>query len=176
MIVSRIYIPGLVFFFFVMEGTLFQLLVPNDKGDLVEFVPRFLIVLVILVGIHFGRATSLLYGLVFGLMYDIVYTQLLGVYLFGLGLIGYFLVFPYKRVQDSLLAQLGLIVVAIVFFEYYQYGLFLLIGGTDLAPALFAQSRLLPSVVLNSVFAILLFYPFYRITEHVKKQASLRER
>ncbi|MCM3715098.1 rod shape-determining protein MreD [Alkalihalobacillus oceani] len=171
---SRFYIPGLVFVLLIVEGTLFQLMTPTHTDSVL--VPRFLIVMVVLIGLHFGRQSSLFYGLAFGFCYDIVYTQLLGVYAFGLAFIGYFFIFFSKRIQDSLLIQLMLVLSAILFFEYYQYGLYLLIGLTDLPASSFAIERLLPSLILNSAFAILIYYPARKLFEHVKKQANLRAR
>lgn len=173
---SRAYIPIVVFLFFVIEGTFVQLLFPHHHGWSYVFVPRFMIVFIILIGIHFARSLSLVYGLIIGLMYDVVYTQLLGVYLFGFATVGYFFVFPYKQIQDRFLLQLAIIIVALVFFEYYQYGLYLLIGLSDTPHHVFLQERLLTSVVLNAAFAILCYYPFLKLMNYVQKQEKMRTR
>ncbi|MCK0473533.1 rod shape-determining protein MreD [Halalkalibacter sp. APA_J-10(15)] len=173
---SRAYIPLIVFFFFVIEGTLFQLFVPHHHEWSYVFVPRFMIVFIILIGIHFTRPVSLVYGLIVGAIYDVVYTQLLGAYLFGFALIGYFFVFPYKRVQDMFLVQLAIIIAALVFFEYYQYGLYALIGLADIEHRVFLQERVLTSVVLNTAFAILIYFPFLKLMQYVLKQEMVRNR
>ncbi|WP_062047926.1 rod shape-determining protein MreD [Bacillus sp. JCM 19034] len=173
---SRTYIPIVVFLFFVIEGTLVQLFVPHHHEWSYVFVPRFMIVFIILIGIHIARSVSLVYGLIIGLMYDVVYTQLLGVYTFGFALIGYFFVFPYKQVQDRFLLQLAIIVIAISFFEYYQFGLYMLIGLNDTLHNVFLQERLLTSVVFNLTFAILCYYPFLKLMDYVQSQERLRTR
>ncbi len=173
---SRIYIPAFVFILLVIEGTLFQLVTPSDYTVAVTLVPRFLVVMLVLIGIHFGRSSSIVYGITFGLFYDIVYTQLLGVYTFGFALIGYACAYSQKRIQDSFLIQLLIIVVAVMFFEYYQFGLYRLIGIADMSSQLFLMERFLPSIVLNSAFAILIYYPVKKLFEYVKRQANLRDR
>lgn len=171
---SRIYIPAFIFILLVIEGTLFQLITPSHTIN-VTLVPRFLVVMIVLIGIHFGRYSSIVYGIIFGLLYDIVYTQLLGVYMFGFAFIGYVFVNSHKRIQDSLMVQLLIILSAVTFFEYYQFGLYRLIGITEMSAQLFLLERLVPSVVLNSAFAILVYYPAKRLFEYVKRQANLRE-
>lgn len=173
---SRIYIPAAVFILLVLEGTLFQILILSNHTIEMTLVPRFLVVMIILIGIHFGRQSSIVYGMIFGFFYDVVYTQLLGVYTFGIAFIGYVFVYYHKRIQDSLLIQLLIIVGAITFFEYYQFGLYRLIGITEMAAPLFVLERLVPSIVLNSVFAILIYYPTKKLFDYVKRQENLRER
>jgi rod shape-determining protein MreD len=174
--VSRFYIPTLVFILLVIEGTIFQLVTPPQNEMDVTLVPRFVIVMIVFIGIHFGRFSSIVYGLAFGLIYDIVYTQLLGVYMFGFGFIGYACAYTYKQIQDSLFFHLLLMLAAVSFFEYYQFGLYKLIGITDLQANLFFYERFLPGIILNIAFAIIVYYPVKKLITHVSKQASLRER
>ncbi|MDT8859525.1 rod shape-determining protein MreD [Alkalihalobacillus sp. MEB130] len=173
---SRFYIPAFIFLLLVIEGTLFQIITPSHHDIDVTIVPRFLVVMVVFIGIHFGRNSSILYGIAFGLIYDIVYTQLLGVYMFGFGVIGYAFAYSYKQIQDSLLLHLVLVAAALSLFEYYQYGLYRLIGITDMGALMFFHERFWPSMLLNMVFAIIIYYPVKRLFSHVERQASLRER
>ncbi|WP_227936716.1 rod shape-determining protein MreD [Alkalihalobacillus deserti] len=173
---SRFYIPTLVFSLLVIEGTIFQLVTLSNNEIDVTLVPRFVVVMMVFIGIHFGRFSSLVYGLAFGLMYDIVYTQLLGVYLFGFGFIGYAFAYTYKQIQDSLLFHLILMLAAVAFFEYYQFGLYKLIGITSLPANAFFYERFLPGLVLNFAFAVIIYYPVKKLISHVSSQASLRER
>ncbi|NEU29770.1 rod shape-determining protein MreD [bacterium LRH843] len=172
---SRVYIPAAVFILLVIEGTLFQLLTPPQNVDLI-LVPRFLVVMIVLIGIHFGRVSSVTYGLIFGLLYDVVYTQLLGVYMFGFAFIGYVFAYHHKRIQDSILIQLLITSFAVIFFDYYQFGLYRLIGITDMSAELFLSVRLFPSILLNSSFMIIIYYPVKTLFDYVKKQENLRDR
>lgn len=96
--------------------------------------------------------------------------------MFGFGFIGYMFALSFKRVQDSLLLQLLLINVAIVLFDSYQFGLYRFISLTDLTIEAFVYSRILPTLALNSAFAILIYFPIKRLLDYVLKQKSLRER
>ncbi|WP_332629271.1 rod shape-determining protein MreD [Halalkalibacter flavus] len=173
---SRFYIPTFVFLLLVIEGTLFQIITPSHHDMNVTLVPRFLVVMIVFIGIHFGRYSSIVYGLVFGLIYDIVYTQLLGVYMFGFGLIGYAFAYTYKQIQDSLFFHLLFATVAVSLFEYYQYGLYRLIGLADIGAVLFFHERFLPGLIVNVSFAIIIYFPAKKLFSYVQKQASLRDR
>lgn len=173
---SRFYIPTLVFVLLVIEGTIFQFMTPSQNEIDVTLVPRFVVILIVFIGIHFGRFSSMIYGLAFGLIYDIVYTQLLGVYLFGFGLIGYAFAYTYKQIQDSLFFHLILMLAAVAFFDYYQFGLYKLINITDLPANQFFYERFLPGFGLNFAFAVIIYYPVKALISHVMSQARLRAR
>lgn len=112
---SRYYPAALLLFLLVIEGTI----VPNAVANFLQMdavmVPRFLIVVIVFIGIFIGRKESLILGLIFGCIYDIVYTEFLGIYAFGLGFIGYLFAFSTKRIQDSVIVPIVLSCVAIIF-------------------------------------------------------------
>ncbi|KGA97606.1 cell shape-determining protein [Alkalihalobacillus alcalophilus ATCC 27647 = CGMCC 1.3604] len=172
---SRYYLSLLLFFVFIVEGTIFQFITQAIEGQFIV-VARFIVVLLVFIGIYLGRSSSIFYGLIFGLLYDVVYTDLLGVYLFGFGLTCYLFSLSFKRVQDSLVLPLLLSVVAVCFIEFYQYGLFLLIDITEMPVSTFLEIRLWPTLIGNLCFAIIMYYPIKKLVAHIVQQSKLRER
>jgi rod shape-determining protein MreD len=174
--VSRAYLPTLLLLTLVIEGSLFPFFMPERYGSDLTIVPRFLVVFLVFIGIYTGRSTSLLYALCFGVIYDVVYTELLGVYVFGFAVVGYVFALSYKQIQDSILVPLLLALVAVALFDYYPYGLFRLIGITDMGAYTFVIERLLPTLLLNGAWAIGMLYPVKKLCEHVQHHSRLRER
>ncbi|MDQ0208002.1 rod shape-determining protein MreD [Alkalicoccobacillus murimartini] len=173
---SRYYVAALLLFLLVIEGTI----VPNAVANFLQIdaimVPRFLVVVIVFIGIYIGRSQSLIHGLIFGFVYDVVYTEFLGIYMFGFAFIGYIFAFSTKRIQDSVLVPIVLACLAVVFFEYYQYGILQMLGVTNMTGGHFANSRLLPTVLFNGAFAILALFPIRRLIYHVNQQTDLRQR
>ncbi|MED3646594.1 rod shape-determining protein MreD [Halalkalibacterium halodurans] len=173
---SRFILPGLMFFIFILEGTLFQLVITERFASEIMIVPRFLIVMLVFIGIYLGRWSGALYGLIFGLLFDVVYTDLIGVYMFGFALLGYGFALTYKWLQYSNLTQVTLAFLAVFLFEYYQYGLLQIIGLTEMDHTMFFQHRLLPTLALNGAFAILMVLPMRKLLQYVLKMARFREK
>ncbi|MEN0644272.1 rod shape-determining protein MreD [Alkalicoccobacillus gibsonii] len=173
---SRYYPAALLLFLLVIEGTI----VPNAVANFLQMdavmVPRFLIVVIVFVGIFIGRKESLILGLILGCIYDIVYTEFLGIYAFGLGFIGYLFAFSTKRIQDSIIVPIVLSCVAILFFEYYQYSIIQMLGVSEWSAGQFAKDRLLPTILFNLAFAIVAIFPVRKLCMHVNHQADLRQR
>src|SRR5699024_12523324 len=89
---KRLLIPLILFLLLILEGVALDLLpVSLLKGDLV-FVSHWVFVFLVLLAIFFDRGDtyfSVFYGLLFGLLTDIVYTGILGVYMFSYAFAAY---------------------------------------------------------------------------------------
>ena len=173
---SRYYIAALLLFLLVVEGAIVPNAIANFLQLDVTMVPRFLIVIIVFTGIYIGRTQSFIHGLIFGFIYDIVYTEFLGIYAFGLAFIGYAFAFSTKRIQDSLLVTVILACLAVVFFEYYQYSILQMLGVTDWSGMKFAEMRLWPTLIFNGAFAIIAILPVRRLMYHINRQTDLRRR
>ncbi|MDR6226422.1 rod shape-determining protein MreD [Desmospora profundinema] len=80
---------GLLSFLFLLEGTVFQVLVPQAWGSRFVWIPQLVVSGIILLSLYRGRQAGLLFGFCFGLLHDIVYGQAVGVYAFSTAAIGY---------------------------------------------------------------------------------------
>jgi rod shape-determining protein MreD len=80
---------GLLSFLFLLEGTILQFLTPQAWGSAFVWIPQLVVSGVILSALYRGRQTGLTFGFCFGLLYDIVHGQAVGVYAFSTAAIGY---------------------------------------------------------------------------------------
>ncbi|SDZ03913.1 rod shape-determining protein MreD [Evansella caseinilytica] len=147
-----------LFLLFIFEGTVFQILAPDQYGVELLFIPRWVFMVIIFIGIFRGRGTGMFYGIVFGVMYDVIHTSILGVYAFGMGFIAYLLSISIPFFQRNLLATVLTAIVAAAALDYYVYGMMYLLGVTSIQHPEFLYSRFLPSLAMNfsiiAVFAI----------------------
>ena len=68
-------ISVLLFYF----GTNFGLFSPIElNSDFYVLVPRFLIIYLIFVAVYYDRKRAMLYGLFFGLLYDVFFIDIIG--------------------------------------------------------------------------------------------------
>jgi rod shape-determining protein MreD len=110
----------------------------------------------------------MLFGVVFGLLHDIVYIEVIGIYLLVYAFLAYLISKAMKVLHNNVFMTLFLTILAITLLEYYVYGINYLIGTTKMSLYHFTTLRLLPTLALNSIFAILLIYPVKRFLEKIK--------
>lgn len=145
-----------------------QVFSPQRLGFHFTAVPHFVLIGVLLIGLFYSRSAAVWYGVIFGFMLDLIYTDILGVYAFCIALSAYLL---------SLLSRLFHLYIIIVFFiglacvallEFGVYGMYGLIGKASLDMMDFAKWRLIPTLILNGVFMIIIFYPMRRMLVAMK--------
>ncbi|WP_240374726.1 rod shape-determining protein MreD [Bacillus piscicola] len=172
----RFVLPFILFILFLVEGTWFQIFVPFSTNQEIVLVPRFLLIAVVLIAIFRGPLTGVIIGAASGLLYDFVYTDLLGIYMFSFGFTAYLSSFTYRTVRVSYIWQLIIILGAILIFEWVTYGLYYMIGYTDILFEEFFRTRLVPSWLLNGGAALLFLYPFRKLFEKLEEYEELQQR
>ncbi|MFN2745063.1 MULTISPECIES: rod shape-determining protein MreD [Bacillus] len=138
-----------------------------------QLIPRFLLLVLVFMTAYVNQPFAITYGFIFGLLYDINYTDLLGVYMFGFAGICYLSSKAFKVLQTNAFVVIFISVLAVSVLEFYQYGVQMLIRPEIMPFYQFVLGRLLPTLGLNAVVAMLLVYPFKVFFTSLKKE--LRE-
>jgi rod shape-determining protein MreD len=167
---KRFLLPLLVLFFFVLDSVFVQLLSAELYNSKRIMVPHFLAVIIIFLTIYGSKKHGVIYGLIFGLLFDIVYTDIIGIYLFMLPLLAYF-ASKIIRVLHTNLAVVALITVfELALLELGVYEMNFLIHRTNMEFSAFLQQRLLPTLVLNLAFIIVVSFPFKKYFEKFARE------
>ncbi|KEZ51168.1 MULTISPECIES: rod shape-determining protein MreD [Metabacillus] len=166
---NRILLPLFILFVFISESTFTDLIeLPFTSEDQV-IIPRFVMLSIVFITAYYSQKMGIIYGMVFGLLHDIVYTEILGIYLFAYPLFAYLISKALKALQGNMLVVLFLSLLAVTLLEFYSYGIQMLIGYSNLPFYDFTNLRLLPTILANSVGAIVLIYPMSRFISKVKR-------
>ncbi|PRO64893.1 rod shape-determining protein MreD [Alkalicoccus urumqiensis] len=155
----RFLLPAVLFFFLVIEGTWLQVFAPDFRGADWQYIPRFLFMLILFTGIYRAKSHGVFYAVIFGMMYDIVYAPVLGVYTFGFGFITYLFSISTPFMRRRPLYTALLVLVGVIALEYYVYGMMVLLGLTTLTHEMLFLQRFLPSFLLNGAAALAAAFP-----------------
>lgn len=161
---------------FLLEGTVLQQLLPALSGLGWETVPRLVLVGVVLIGLFRNRREALLYGLVFGLLHDVLYHEVIGIYTLTTMVAGYFAGLVLLVFHRSI--AVAFVTLALVLFghEWFLYSLGRLFSPLESDLQWILRHQILPTVVLNLLFSLVIYYPFGKITARIKvKQATRLE-
>ncbi|MBD8026829.1 rod shape-determining protein MreD [Ureibacillus sp. Re31] len=169
----RFLIPFVAVVLFLLEPE-FALFSPIDwGGETVYFVPRFVILYLIFISIYYSRKRACLYGLIFGLLYDVFYIDIIGLYSFLYPVVCFIAGSSVKFIHQhlSVTTILSLILVAIM--EVVLYYFFYFIQFTTIPVGEFLSNRLLPTIIANLLFLIMLGWAFkYLINARVLQRAQ----
>lgn len=152
---------GLVLFFLEPVFGLFSPL--QFDGDYYYIVPRFLLMYLIFVSVFYNSKSAMLYGLFFGLLYDVFFIDIIGLYAVLYPLMCLIAGYIVKSVYRNLLVATLATLVLTAFFEFILYLFFSVISLISMPMDVFLTSRLLPTMVANSLFLVMLGWAFKNV-------------
>jgi rod shape-determining protein MreD len=137
-------------------------------GRQIYLVPRFLFMYLLFLAVYYDRKKSMIYGLIFGILYDVVFIDIIGLYAVLFPLFCFLINWVVRYIQQSLWIVTVLTVVFVALLEFIMYEFFKLISFTSLTLNDFLLIRLLPTIIANLIVLIILGWLFkYLIKKRV---------
>lgn len=166
---KRLYLPLILLLFLVLEGVALDLLPIQLVNTKTIIVPHWVLIILIFIVIFYDLEEtyySILYGIIFGLLIDIVYTNILGVYMFAYFVSIYLVFIMGRSIRVNLLGAILLGIVGLTIVDSIIYFIYYFIGVTYISLGDYAYYRLLPTVLANIVFLIMLYPLLYKRLAH----------
>ncbi|MDV6377219.1 rod shape-determining protein MreD [Sporosarcina sp. GW1-11] len=161
----RFVIPLIAIVLFFLEP-IFSLFSPIELNDTFYFfIPRFLIVYLIFIASYYSRKRAFFYGLVLGILYDMYHIDIIGLYTFMYPLICYVSASIIRQIERRTSTVMMLSLVMIVMLELLSYLFASIIALTSIDFNEFLTSRLIPTVIANSLFIGMFGYMFKQLIE-----------
>ncbi|WP_422123060.1 rod shape-determining protein MreD [Planococcus sp. X10-3] len=156
----RYLLPLIALVLFFLEPV-FGLFSPLQfDGDYYYIVPRFLLMFLIFVTVYYNPKQAMIYGLIFGLLYDVFFIDIIGLYAVLYPLMCLIAGYIVKSVHRNLLVATLATLVLTAFFEFVLYLFFSFISLISMPVDIFLTSRLLPTMIANSLFLVMLGWAF----------------
>ncbi|GAB3801997.1 rod shape-determining protein MreD [Virgibacillus kimchii] len=159
---QHLYIPLILFFFLILEGVALELLPTGLFTGELLIVPHWILLFLVMTAIFYEKDKtyfSVIYALVFGLLIDVVYTGILGVYMFSYALVIYFMLGFRKVLHGNIHVTLLLGIISVVLADAAIHVIYSAAGVIQMVWSDYAIYRLLPTVLMNIIF-LLILYPF----------------
>lgn len=149
--------------FFVFDSIFSQLFAGHLLGKSSIIVPYFMMIFVFFLTIYGSRKFGMIYGAILGLAYDVVYTEILGIYMFLIPFLAYLMVKSLKVLQSNWIIVICLSLIFVGIAEVVIYEMNVIMSFAKLTFSEFAVRRLLPTMGLNLVFILVFFYPLHKL-------------
>ena len=152
--------------FFLLEGTLIHWLLPSAWQTKLMLAPHLTFVVILLVSLLRNRHLGAAFGLVFGLMHDIVYaTPMIGAHAFSMAMVAYIAGVAASRIKLNIAMTFFIIALCLVFYDYTVFSIYQLFRVTILSYSTMATQHLMPTLLFNLLFAVLIYVPARRWLE-----------
>ena len=171
---KRIVLPFLLALTFYAESLFADFFPPEIMafGGERLFVPHFILVNLAIMGIYYFRNYALIYAAVMGLLFDVYYTELIGVYLFLFPITVYIASKISKFLQANFFVAAVITLLNVAIVEVLVYILNVLVLQVKMAPSVFYSLRLWPTLALNLVFFIIVFIPVFQVAAKKEERSA----
>ncbi|MCP3741232.1 rod shape-determining protein MreD [Rossellomorea sp. BNER] len=133
-------------------------------------VPHFLQIFILFMAVFYHYRSAIVYAFVFGFLFDLFYTEIIGIYMLIFPLT-IFLMDKMMKILHNNLFVVGIsMIINISILELLVYQLNFIIQRTDFTLFQFADWRLWPTLVLNAVFIIIFSYPVKLLMNKLRKE------
>lgn len=163
-------LPLFFLFLFVFESVFVQLFPGGAIHNDWIIVPHFLIVAIFFLTLYGGEKKGILYGFIFGLLFDIVYTEIIGIYLFLYPFTAYLVTKMMKVLQTNIFLGSFMALTGVALLEIGSYEMNFLIHITNMDFKTFLSIRLFPTLLLNAAFIVVAAYPLKRYFERFSEK------
>ncbi|HLR64463.1 MAG TPA: rod shape-determining protein MreD [Pseudogracilibacillus sp.] len=157
---KRLFIPLILFLLVVLEGVAIGLLPERLLTSSYLIVPHWVFIALALLSIFYDSydtVNAVIYAAVFGLLIDIVYTDLLGVYMFSYA-VGIFVVHLLKRLLiENLLLTILMTVIGLMVTEVIIVAAYTLADSINNPVQSIVIDRFLPTLIANLIFLLILY-------------------
>ncbi|MBW8350198.1 rod shape-determining protein MreD [Bacillus sp. IITD106] len=167
---KRWILPFLLTFTFYFESVFVEFLPEKIFGHVWILVPRFLIILLMIMGMNYFRNRTLIYAAVFGLLFDMYYNEIIGVYLVLFPIAVYISAKLMKYIFSNFFTVFLLSMISLSLVETLIYGMNILVLRKHMDFNEFATIRLVPTLILNAIFFFIIYFPFNRFLMNRKKE------
>jgi rod shape-determining protein MreD len=159
-------LPLIISLCFILESVFVELFPESMFDHMMMIIPRFLIVVILFTTVYVSLKIGLVYGFVFGLLFDIVYIEVIGIYLFLIPLIVYLISLIMKVLQTNIILVSIVSLLGVALLEHGAFGMNLIINRTNMDYLSFLDFRLVPTLILNGIFIIIVSFPLKKYLEH----------
>ncbi|WP_404453256.1 rod shape-determining protein MreD [Virgibacillus necropolis] len=157
---KRLYLPLILFVFVILEGVAIELLPPSFVMNDLLIIPHWVFIFLLYIAIFYDTDQtyfSVLYGAIFGMLIDIVYTGVLGVYMFAYAFNIYVMHGIRKLLHANFYVTILLGIFGISLTDFTIFLIFTVVGLTDMALVDYLIYRLIPTILANLLFLLVLY-------------------
>jgi rod shape-determining protein MreD len=170
--VKKFLLPFVLLFIFVFESIFVGMLPERLLNRDLILVPHFLLIVILFLTVFGDKKRGIIYAFIFGLLFDVVYTEVIGINLFMFPVIAYIVGNLMRILQSNIIVATITSIFGIALLELGVYELYYLLNITSMNFSTFGEIRLIPTLILNCIFAILFAYPLKRQSEKYAAELS----
>jgi rod shape-determining protein MreD len=159
----HVFLPLILLILVALEGVALDILPSSLLDSNLMITPHWVLMFLVLIAIFFDRRNSyysIIYAFIFGLLIDIAYTGILGVYMLTYAVVIYVVLELRNMLHSNIYSVLLFGIISITMADLLINVVYYVVGIMSSTWMDYVMYRLIPSILANAVF-ILILYPLF---------------
>ncbi|MCU9592874.1 rod shape-determining protein MreD [Caldibacillus thermolactis] len=166
---KKYWVPIIMLILFSLESIIMNYVPSYFFNNHWLVIPRFLFIFLLFITIFYDKKLGVTYAFVFGLLMDIVFTEIYGIYLFVYPAVVYIMYWLVKNWITNLFTMFFYSAFGLIALEIVLFLLYYMINLSDISFKYFAFHRLLPTMLMNMIFYVAICFPLKKYLSALKK-------
>lgn len=162
-------IPLILSLVFIFESIFLAFVPSYGLANQYVLAPHFIFVTLLFCAVFYHRNSTLIYAFIFGFIFDIFYTSLIGVYAYLFPLTVYLLCKLIEPLHKMYLIVFVFAISGTILIEFTTFGIHAAVGHSIFGFEDFMYMRLWPTLITNIVFTLVFGYVLQRIFMKLSK-------
>lgn len=155
----NLFIPLILLVALLMDGVIAAVFSSQLYTATTDTVSRVILVCIVFFSFYVDRNPMILFGIIFGLLYDSYYVGILGVYTSLFPIVVYLCDKMKKIFNPNILVLFLVGIIQLSLVEFLLFGFYTVLELASIDMSMFLANRLGPTLLLNGVYMLLLYYP-----------------
>ena len=163
----RLFAPLILFILFISES-IFVEIAGEWFYQTNIYSPKFIFIALVFLAFYGPKKYFFGFSIFFGLLTDVVYSEVIGVYLFSFPVLCYLVYLIKSAVQNNYFIALLISLVGVGLLEFFSFLINTVIRITTMPIDEFLFVRLIPTLIFNLVFLLIAMVPLRKMAEKIK--------
>lgn len=155
----NLFIPLILLLTLLLDGVIATIFSSQLYTSTTDMVSRLILVCLIFFSFYVERNPMILFGIIFGLLYDSYYVGILGVYASLFPIVVYLCDKMKKIFNPNMLVLFLVGIIQLSLVEFLLFGFYTVLDLANIDMSMFLANRLGPTLLLNGIYMLLLYFP-----------------
>lgn len=166
----NLFVPLILLLSLLLDGVIAALFSSQLYTSTTDTVSRLIVICIVLFSFYVDRNHMILFGILFGFLYDSYYVGILGVYTSLFPIIIY-LCDKMKRIfNPNVFVLILILIIQVSLIEFLLYGFYVVMDLAMVDMSSFLANRLGPTLLLNSIYMLVLYYPLKKAAQAITQE------
>lgn len=166
----NLFVPLILLVAMLLDGVVATIFSSQLYTATTDTVSRLVLVCVVLLSFYVDRNHMILFGIIFGLLYDSYYVGILGLYTSLFPIVIYLCDKMKKIFNPNILVLILVFIIQLSLAEFLLFGFYTVIDMSMIDMATFLANRLGPTLLLNGIYLLLLYFPLKKAATELTRE------